>query len=606
MTSTILAFTDFRSATIGSRGSYASYLRKEDVTSTITIKSATAPTFATTDSWVISGTNAAVPTTSYESYPTSAVEASGYTGRLALNWASDSGAQLSIMGFDRSQFNTPNYLMFQSFDTTSVFGSAYSSGTIITTTSYTTYLSIGMIVTVSAGTGSFAANTYVTGILSTTEFRVNQAPSVALSGATISASGTSTASSGSSIGNSVTVTSTAMLFVNSIVAVTAGTGAFPVNTYIISIDGLTSFTVSATPSTILSGATITAYNYALGWLTSTTNSGVLESSFSSAVPVGINATINRWIWTNAAAASNGPAAGASSTNSWLISYFTAAAITNFWLFSPKLPFYPSQFSYVDPSTNKINYSDNKDGLIYLGRKETASNVSTTISLVGMPTWVTSPIYSTASSIASGANSGTTISVRSVPNGITIGAPVIIASGSGAFAAGTTILSVSGNKDSFTVSVAPTVALAAGDVILFANNATNNGLPPGLSINSSTGDISGTLDVSGLPNGMTTYKFSIRCDFIFDSGSHSFTGINFAGASSTTAYYEVIKTAAPLESAIPNIGSIGDVINTTQSSLLPSASTVTYQSVALNNPDANAGVRTPGSTNPRRTPIIIIG
>lgn len=62
-----------------------------------------------------------------------------------------------------------------------------SSGTTITVAS-TTGLLVNHKVTVTAGTGSFATNTVVSSILSSTQFTVNTTPSVALSGATISAS----------------------------------------------------------------------------------------------------------------------------------------------------------------------------------------------------------------------------------------------------------------------------------------------------------------------------------------------------------------------------------------------------------------------------------
>lgn len=58
---------------------------------------------------------------------------------------------------------------------------ATSSGTTVTTTT-TVGLTAGMGVTVTAGTGTFAAGTIVTDILSPTTFSVSIAPSVALSG----------------------------------------------------------------------------------------------------------------------------------------------------------------------------------------------------------------------------------------------------------------------------------------------------------------------------------------------------------------------------------------------------------------------------------------
>jgi hypothetical protein len=61
-----------------------------------------------------------------------------------------------------------------------------SSGTTITVTS-TSGLLVNMDLTLSSGTGSFAPNTVVTSIINTTQFTVNQAPTSALVGATITA-----------------------------------------------------------------------------------------------------------------------------------------------------------------------------------------------------------------------------------------------------------------------------------------------------------------------------------------------------------------------------------------------------------------------------------
>lgn len=120
---------------------------------------------------------------------------------------------------------------------------ATSSGNIITVSS-TTNLTIGMRLTVSSGTGSFAANTNVTAINSSTQFTVSATPSSALTGGATVVKGD---------GNIITVTSTTNLQVGMTVIVTAGTGAFPVNTTVTSITSSTKFVASAIPSTPLSG-----------------------------------------------------------------------------------------------------------------------------------------------------------------------------------------------------------------------------------------------------------------------------------------------------------------------------------------------------------------
>lgn len=64
--------------------------------------------------------------------------------------------------------------------------SASSAGNIVTVAS-TEYLELGSIVTKTGGTGILVANTYVTSVLSPTEFTVNSVPTVDLNGATLSA-----------------------------------------------------------------------------------------------------------------------------------------------------------------------------------------------------------------------------------------------------------------------------------------------------------------------------------------------------------------------------------------------------------------------------------
>ena len=69
-----------------------------------------------------------------------------------------------------------------------------------------------------------------------------------------------TMTTGSSNGTTITVASTAGLLVNSVVSVSAGTGAFPANTVVTNVISATQFKVNALPTTVLSGATIYATN----------------------------------------------------------------------------------------------------------------------------------------------------------------------------------------------------------------------------------------------------------------------------------------------------------------------------------------------------------
>ena len=67
-----------------------------------------------------------------------------------------------------------------------------------------------------------------------------------------------TMTTGSSNGTTITVASTAGLLVNSVVSVSAGTGAFPASTVVTNVISATQFKVNAIPTTVLSGATIYA------------------------------------------------------------------------------------------------------------------------------------------------------------------------------------------------------------------------------------------------------------------------------------------------------------------------------------------------------------
>ena len=77
--------------------------------------------------------------------------------------------------------------------------------------------------------------------------------------------GGGTLASGSSSGTTITVTSTTGLVAGQTVTVTSGTGAFASNTTVTVVNSSTQFTVSATPTTPLSGATVTyGWAYAVG------------------------------------------------------------------------------------------------------------------------------------------------------------------------------------------------------------------------------------------------------------------------------------------------------------------------------------------------------
>jgi hypothetical protein len=80
---------------------------------------------------------------------------------------------------------------------------------------------------------------------------------------------TVTLAAGAGSTTTITVTSTTGLVAGMVVVVTAGTGAFAVNTTVSSVTNATTFVVSATPTTTLSGATISAATpYCTLWMQS--------------------------------------------------------------------------------------------------------------------------------------------------------------------------------------------------------------------------------------------------------------------------------------------------------------------------------------------------
>ncbi|MCX6162077.1 MAG: SUMF1/EgtB/PvdO family nonheme iron enzyme [Ignavibacteriae bacterium] len=155
------------------------------------------------------------------------------------NYVSSPGA---TSGLAYASANTSTSSSYSSFPLTN----ATSSGTTITVSS-PSGLVVGMQVIVTAGTGVFPAGTTVTAISGNT-FTVSAQPTTALSGATVTG-----------YLHTITVGSTTNLSVGVHVAVTAGTGVFPTGTYVSKITDGTRFTVSNTPTTVLSGATVTGY-----------------------------------------------------------------------------------------------------------------------------------------------------------------------------------------------------------------------------------------------------------------------------------------------------------------------------------------------------------
>ena len=692
MAITISGATDAKSATVGSLGSLTTYFYDVNGTTWSTLLSGTAQTFANAENWTTS--NFPAPTQYPMNYTYWGLGPNGFypfegkaKGRFAMSWTAPA-TLVGPLGVDALNFTSQNYNITYGFEPTVSLSTGSGSGTIITVAS-TANLQPGYVVSVSAGTGSFSTNTLVTGVISATQFTVNTAPTVALSGATILATpGSGLTGTASSSGTTITMTggTTVGLVVGSVVYTNTATatGYFAAGTYVTAVTSSTQFTVSAAPTVALSSAGIGFNNGLIGWGSSTANNagtgafssyqqmgnglliaatntvstnvvtvssttgiypgmyvvirtgtgtipagtivtGIVSSTqftMSNISSVAISGSVALMNFPYAGASSNyrflqvtsdvmtsataqGPLTGyTNSTGGWLVNYYDAAGTVN-WMYSPELPMYASPYQSIMP--RDIN------NFYLMGRIQASTSTSVTLSTISanMPTWVTNPTYSIPS--MTGANgSGTTITVASIPQGLQVGAPVIVTAGTGAFAAGTTITAIN-SSTTFTVSAAPTVALS-GATILLANTSTNGGLPAGLSLNTSTGQITGTLAMPQATAGLNVYQFCVRCDFTFGSaGTASYSSgtgaLGLTGSNTGNFYYEVYDTSSSLQSQVA--GDVLDLVelSTAVSVYVPSSSANTIPNTNVVSPgtiDVAAGDRTSPNADPHKTSIIIIG
>jgi hypothetical protein len=165
---------------------------------------------------------------------------------------------------------THNYTSAVGANNTYVSAAGATSSTTTITVASTDGLQQGMTVSVSAGVGAFTTTTTVSAITSATTFTVSTAPTTALSGGAtvVSASG----------GSVINVQSTVGLQPGMAVAITAGNGVFAASTTISAINTATSFTVSAAPTTALSGGATVVTGTNTGVNTLTYNGAVAQTS----------------------------------------------------------------------------------------------------------------------------------------------------------------------------------------------------------------------------------------------------------------------------------------------------------------------------------------
>ncbi len=185
------------------------------------------------------------------------------TGNSSVPSANSSKLQIRLNWLYPSDNNLNFLFQKQNGVVTSLITGANSNGTNITVSS-TAELVPGMVVKVANVTttsGNFLSNTVITAITSATTFIVNRAPPTAstLTNATIIGYGNNYNDVNAySVAKDVTVSSTAGLYKGMVLHVLSGTGKFAANTVISEVTSSTTFTLSVTPTTALSGATIVA------------------------------------------------------------------------------------------------------------------------------------------------------------------------------------------------------------------------------------------------------------------------------------------------------------------------------------------------------------
>lgn len=194
---------------------------------------------------------------------TSATSASGTASATA---ASIAGNILTVGGSITGSFQPGMILSGTGVGALLTFSNATCTiSTSVVTVSSTTGIFPGMVMTMVSGTGTLAAGiSTVISVNSSTTFTISQNVTAALTGTNVillsggpgtaaGLIGYTSAAGATSSSTTVTVGSTTNLVVGMGVIVTAGTGLFVPGTTVTAITSATTFTVSTTPSTPLSG-----------------------------------------------------------------------------------------------------------------------------------------------------------------------------------------------------------------------------------------------------------------------------------------------------------------------------------------------------------------
>ncbi len=407
-----------------------------------------------------------------------------------------------------------------------------SSGTTITVAS-TTGLSVGSGVVVTAGTGVFAPGTTIASITNATTFVVSAAPTTALSAATV------TAIDGAQ-SNTIQNCVIALNRVN----VTGGAGPYPAgSTGIVAINAVRSAT-----STALTGAGAAAANSNNKFYTNiirNANNGIVLSGFADATPPYAGGDFNNDIGGIASTTGNvimdfGGGAGAAVQSAGIIA-------NNQWNTTIR-------YNIINnDSTSGLRHITTLVGILGqagLSANATISNNYVNIKGGGTTAGVTGIDNRIgANTIATGASSaGTTITVASTAM-LSAGRTVsVITAGSGAFAPGTTIVSIT-NATQFVVSAAPTTVLAGATIFAASNTIDiNDNLVTGAYATATTGTFTGIAHGLAAANANTLNMSGNIVRSVSMTGTGTFTGITNGQAAANTPRFSTISNNQVINNA----------------------------------------------------------
>ncbi|MEN9621785.1 MAG: hypothetical protein RLZZ67_219 [Candidatus Parcubacteria bacterium] len=492
-------------------------------------------------------------------------------------------------------------LQFSTAYVSSVLGSS-SNGVVVTVAS-TTNLYPGMVVSVLAGTGAFAAGTYVTNVVNGTTFHVNTAPTTALASATVLGTPYQTIIAGQISGipggagtyvvwppqnvASTTITGTGVATLTDStktwplhrwngqsVRIISGTGMGQVRSIIgTKANNTAAYTSSAgatSSGTIITVASTT--NLVVG-MAVTVTAGVGSFAWNTTVMSITNATTFVVSAAPTVALSGGASVVIGSNNNSLFVYPAWSTVpdnTSVYVIhgdSDKL--------YFSLATQTPTFIHNVESdLVTQGRmldygvtRSAAAQFGDQIPVAisaGVPVQTVNYALGTSAAYlsAAGATSSGTLVTVTTTNGLQVGCPVTVSAGTGTFATGSYVAAIN-SATTFTVSATPSVALSGGASV-----------------------------VSGVASALA----------YFGMGPFVTTALSGSGATATATFVVAPgstysgTTTIPVNSLITVMGAIPATFNGTFVVTASSAGSVSWASAATG-PQTTAGTLSSGNVLP---------